>query len=355
MNRKTVIFMLMIAAAAALYSCGPAAEIDVRPSDGILQKKITEPVSGTGVYETSEVTSASENPETLRAETAPAVTAQARVISEKKGVENSQDNKNNSNSSHSSSVQNHENNTVNNQNSAGSSPAENRQEEKKEQKKEETRKPEETSAPVQVTEAKTQTEATEAPVQATASPELKYVNGILVVNKSYPVPEDYRPDGMVISYRSIDGTDYLLPEVSDAFRELCDAADGDGYYLWCQSAFRSYATQKRLYNNYAASDGKEAADRYSARPGYSEHHTGYALDVNYPSSSFNNTPEAAWIAENCWKYGFILRYPADKEAQTGYKYESWHIRYVGKELSEDIYNSGLCLEEYFGLSSQYSD
>ena len=100
-------------------------------------------------------------------------------------------------------------------------------------------------------------------------------------------------------------------------------------------------------------DGQSEADTYSARPGHSEHQTGLALDINYADSWFDNTAEARWIAENCADYGFILRYPKGKEDKTGYMYESWHVRYVGKELARKVTDSGLCLEEYLGIDSYY--
>ena len=131
------------------------------------------------------------------------------------------------------------------------------------------------------------------------------------------------------------------------------AAKKDGYSLTIVSGFRSYSYQGQLYNNYVARDGKAAADTYSARPGHSEHQTGLAMDINNASSSFNNTPEAKWIAENCYKYGFILRYPKGKENITGYMYESWHVRYLGKQLAKEVCDSGLTLEEFLCIDSKY--
>ena len=102
-------------------------------------------------------------------------------------------------------------------------------------------------------------------------------------------------------------------------------------------------------------DGKENADRYSARAGYSEHQTGLAIDVNTIDMSFDNTSESVWLRENAYKYGFIIRYPKGKEEITGYMYEPWHIRYVGKELSNKLYKDGsyITLEEYYGINSKY--
>lgn len=170
---------------------------------------------------------------------------------------------------------------------------------------------------------------------------ITYVNGILIANKTYGLPETYSP-----------GVD---PAAQAAFNEMQAAAAKDGMSLKICSGFRDYALQKQLYNSYVTRDGKAAADRYSARPGHSEHQTGLAFDINRASSVFTGTKEAKWLAENCWKYGFILRYPEGKEDVTGYMYESWHIRYLGKEWAKTITESGLTLEEYFGLTSVYAD
>lgn len=170
---------------------------------------------------------------------------------------------------------------------------------------------------------------------------LTYVNGILIVNKTYTVPQSYNPGA-------------LTAECKKAFNEMKSAADELGLYLTVCSGFRSYETQKGLYEKYCKKDGKELADTYSARPGHSEHQTGLAIDVNSVKQSFANTPEGKWLKENCHKYGFILRYTEDKQSKTGYSYEPWHIRYVGKAAAKDIYESGLCLEEYLGISSQYT-
>lgn len=167
-----------------------------------------------------------------------------------------------------------------------------------------------------------------------------YINGILIANKTYALPSDYNPD--------VDAT------ANSALQKMFSAAKKDGLNLFVVSGFRSYDTQKYLYDSYVARDGKEEADRYSARPGHSEHQTGLAFDINSDSSSFEGTPEAKWLAKNCHKYGFIIRYPKGKEAITGYIYEPWHIRYLGKETAQSVYNSGLTLEEYLGITSVYS-
>lgn len=171
---------------------------------------------------------------------------------------------------------------------------------------------------------------------------ITYVNGILIANKTYPVPASYNPG--------------LDPQAQAAFNKMQQAAAAQGIYLWICSGFRSYSYQSQLYNNYVAVDGKAAADRYSARPGYSEHQTGLAMDINYASSYFDNTPEAKWLAAHCSDYGFIIRYKAGKESSTGYMAESWHIRYLGDvSLCKSIEASGLSLEEYLGITSVYAN
>lgn len=167
-----------------------------------------------------------------------------------------------------------------------------------------------------------------------------YVDGILIANKKYPLPKDYAPG-------KLDDT------VQAALAEMQKAAARDGLSLYVVSGYRSYDYQGQLYRNYCARDGQAAADRYSARPGYSEHQTGLAFDLNSTSNSFAGTPEAKWIAAHAQEYGFIVRYPQGKESLTGYQYEPWHLRYLGKELAKAVYDSGLCLEEYLGIASYY--
>lgn len=169
---------------------------------------------------------------------------------------------------------------------------------------------------------------------------MTYVDGVLVANKTYSLPSSYNPGG-------------LLPECDKAYDKMDAAAAKAGYELYISSGFRSYGTQESIYNRYVANDGKANADRYSARPGYSEHQTGLAIDLNGVSDSFGDTATGKWVAAHCHEYGFILRYPKGKEAQTGYMYEPWHIRYVGVDVATKIYNSGLCFEEYYGITSQY--
>ena len=180
---------------------------------------------------------------------------------------------------------------------------------------------------------------TQPPTEPEPEPELTYIGGILIANKTYPLPSTYNP-----------GVD---PTAQAALEEMFAGAAEEGISLWVVSGFRSYDFQKQLYRNYVAMDGQAAADTYSARAGHSEHQTGLAFDLNMASDDFIDTPEAQWLAENCWTYGFIIRYPRGKEEQTGYKYEPWHVRYIGTEQASAVYSSGLCLEEYLDITSVY--
>lgn len=194
---------------------------------------------------------------------------------------------------------------------------------------------------VTVTSADNKNVSAKVDVEVKAQPGLTYIQGVLVVNKTYSLPADYNP-----------GVD---PTAGAALDEMIAAAKNDGISLWIASGFRSYEKQKSLYNNYVARDGKAAADRYSARPGYSEHQTGLSFDLNSLEQSFGQTKEGKWLAANCWKYGFIIRYQQNKEDKTGYMYEPWHVRYLGKDMAKKVYDSGLCLEEYLDITSVYAN
>ena len=144
-------------------------------------------------------------------------------------------------------------------------------------------------------------------------------------------------------------------EAKAALDKMFDDAAKEGIKLWVASGYRSYSHQNSLYNNYVARDGVAAADRYSARPGHSEHQTGLAFDVNRLDISFGESREGKWISENGWKNGFILRYMKETEELTGYMYEPWHIRYLGTDAAKRVYESGLCLEEYLNITSAYAE
>lgn len=171
---------------------------------------------------------------------------------------------------------------------------------------------------------------------------ITYVNGILIANKTYTLPETYAPGK-------------IIPECYQAFLEMAAAASNDGIRLYIRSDYRSYYDQRYIYAGYVQKDGAAAADRYSARAGHSEHQSGLALDLNSFEYSFGETPEGKWLAANAHLYGFIIRYPADKEALTGYRYEPWHVRYLGRDIAAEVYQSGLCLEEYLGITSSYDN
>ena len=168
-----------------------------------------------------------------------------------------------------------------------------------------------------------------------------YIDGYLIVNKTYTLPSSYGNG--------------LTNATTEAFNKMQAAAKVDGLNIYISSGFRSYSYQKTLYNNYVNRDGVTAADTYSARAGHSEHQSGLAFDVNTINDSFANTEEGKWLNDNCYKYGFILRYPKGKSDETGYQYEPWHFRYVGVELAEKLYNNGnwITVEDYFGITSRY--
>lgn len=181
-----------------------------------------------------------------------------------------------------------------------------------------------------------------------------------IANKHFALPLDYEPSDLTVlnvplrlnasemqmKIRKVAATD-----LSQLFADAKTA----GLQLQFGSGYRSAAYQKVLYDGYVASMGKAEADRSSARPGYSEHQTGLALDFTridgkcHLEECFTDTPEGKWLAENAYKYGFILRYPKDREPVTGYMFEPWHYRYVGKELAAEMHSSAvLTLEAFFG-------
>ena len=162
-----------------------------------------------------------------------------------------------------------------------------------------------------------------------------YINGILIVNKKYSLPSTYNP-----------GVD---PEAGNALSNLQTGAANAGYSMPLLSGFRSYSTQKVLYNSYVQTDGVEAADTYSARPGHSEHQTGLAFDVGNIDYGYGDTDAGRWLNDHAHEYGFIIRYLKGKESITGYVYEPWHIRYVGLNVASEIHTRGITLEEYLGV------
>ena len=158
------------------------------------------------------------------------------------------------------------------------------------------------------------------------------VGGVVLVNREYGLPEDY---GSKLN--------------RSAYSAFLKMKSDSGYDMSIVSGYRSYEKQGEVYEYWCEIDGEETASRYSALPGHSEHQTGLAMDITSLNTSYADTDEGRWLAENCYKYGFIIRYPKDKESVTGYVYEPWHIRYLGTSLAKLVYDSGLTLEEFFCL------
>lgn len=178
----------------------------------------------------------------------------------------------------------------------------------------------------------------------------KYNNKVLV-NKYNYLGEDYVPKNLTkIDSKYSSDEKYMEKDAATSFEEMAKQAKKEGYNIRAVSTYRSFKYQTSLYNRYASSDGKEKADTYSARAGYSEHQTGLAVDVdniNTSYTSFGLTKEFEWMKENSYKYGFILRYTKETEFITGYVNEPWHYRYVGKEIALYIHNNPMTYEEYY--------
>lgn len=168
----------------------------------------------------------------------------------------------------------------------------------------------------------------------------------VLVNKYYVLPSDYTPE--LVRLGAQYGSGSLAPAAAEAFAAMADAARADGISLRSVSAYRSYQTQTGLYQRYTRQNGQALADTFSARPGHSEHQTGLALDINTARipAHFERTPAYAWLQEHCAQFGFLLRYPQDKTAITGYCFEPWHYRYVGQEIASACMEGGLTYEEY---------
>ncbi|WP_232697304.1 M15 family metallopeptidase [Brevibacillus daliensis] len=179
----------------------------------------------------------------------------------------------------------------------------------------------------------------------------------VLVNKQNKLPDQYKPKDLVypdvpfVFSEKIEKR-MMRAEAAGALEKMFAAAKQDGVALAGVSAYRSNATQTALFNRYAQKDGIEAARKYSAEPGHSEHETGLSIDVSGSTGEcaaqdcFGGTEEAIWLEQNSWKHGFVIRYPKGKEAITGYQYEPWHIRYVGEENAKAIQDRGITLEEF---------
>ncbi len=169
---------------------------------------------------------------------------------------------------------------------------------------------------------------------------------LVLVNKYYKLTDGYNPSDLVTLDSKYGNYSPLRKEAYDAYLKMYEAAESEGLHFYLNCAFRDYQLQTTLYNRYKNNDGIKSADTYSARPGQSEHQTGLAFDFDN-FTNFEYTKEYAWLQENAYKYGFILRFPKDKEDITGYIYEPWHYRYVGVEHAKKIKKLGLTLEEYY--------
>jgi zinc D-Ala-D-Ala carboxypeptidase len=172
----------------------------------------------------------------------------------------------------------------------------------------------------------------------------------VVSNKQRPLsPLNYVPSDLT----NVGNGQRLRAEAASSLQTMMQAATKEGLALQPLSGYRSYATQQSVYAKEVASYGQAVADTESARPGYSEHQTGWAIDIGGGGCGiedcFGNTAEGKWVAVNGYKYGFIIRYQPGKEEITGYRAEPWHIRYVGVELATEMQKSGQTLEEFFGL------
>lgn len=178
------------------------------------------------------------------------------------------------------------------------------------------------------------------------------------VNKEYNLPKDYVPKDMVVpnvlfNHSYADERQKMQPDAASALEELFEAAKKEGLTLYGISAYRSYERQRKIFLNNIVKKGKNYTLRYSAVPGTSEHQTGLAIDVSTKGlrfrlvSSFANTAEGKWLADNAHHYGYIIRYPKGKYEITGYSYEPWHIRYVGQDLANYLYTNDLTLDEYY--------
>lgn len=191
-------------------------------------------------------------------------------------------------------------------------------------------------------------------IQVIAKPESVTV----LVNKQNSLPSSYEPTDLVypdIPFTFAEKNDKrkLRKIAASAIEKLFAGAEKDGIHLAGVSAYRSFATQKSIFQRYVLKDGEEKAKMYSAVPGTSEHETGLAIDVSGSDGKcaaedcFGGTKEANWLEKHAAEYGFIIRYPKGKAAITGYQYEPWHIRYVGVDVSKEMVAKSLTMEEYY--------
>ena len=180
---------------------------------------------------------------------------------------------------------------------------------------------------------------------------------VILVNKNNPLNKDYIPENLMnvnVYFPNfvIEERKNMVEEAGINLEKMFLDAKNESIYLAAISGYRSYESQNKIYNNNINTYGKEYTDKVSAKPGYSEHQTGLAMDISCERINYNlveefsDTPEGIWLNNNCYKYGFIIRYPEGKYEITGYIYEPWHIRYVGLDISTYLYENNLTLEEY---------
>lgn len=180
----------------------------------------------------------------------------------------------------------------------------------------------------------------------------------VLVNKNNKLPDNYEPADLVYAhipfiFEKMSAKRKMRSEAAAAIEKLFAGAKKQGVELLGVSAYRSNAAQTALFNSYVNQDGYEKAVTYSALPGTSEHETGLAIDVTggdgkcAAETCFEGTQEAKWLKKHAAEFGFIIRYPKGKEAITGYTYEPWHLRYVGKTIAQKITKLGITLEEYY--------
>ncbi len=172
---------------------------------------------------------------------------------------------------------------------------------------------------------------------------------LVLVNKYRTLPAEYKPSDLV---SLSNGSQFKLRSIAaEAYEKLIDFAEENGVEVLPFSGYRSYNTQKVIYNNHVNNNGKEKADTYSARPGHSEHQLGLAVDIRSKDYELKRlTPDdAKWINENCSKFGFIVRYTKEDEFITGYQEETWHLRYVGVEVATKVMELNITYDEYYDL------
>ena len=183
----------------------------------------------------------------------------------------------------------------------------------------------------------------------------------VLLNKHYYADGNYRGQNLIDvdkQYNLYNTSFKLSEECYEAFLRMYNDAKEQGYAFKINSAYRSYETQIKIYQGWVNKDGVALADTYSARAGFSEHQTGYAFDVrDYPftNDDYSKTKSFTWVSENAYKYGFIIRFPKDKEYITGYQYEPWHYRYCGTECATYIHDNDITFEEYYEYFIKYKN